>query len=1001
MATDEEKKAQAERVEEAAAINPTTGDELAEEVAAEQLVRVQSEDAEIAEGESATEIYSDIPDRLRWSEQCFLAENVEEIAKWQQNYYRREYAYIDTAIGHPSHFLNKMFDKPGSAAFTKMGPGDTSELMPLFELYKPLYLQTKGDDGAISWNFAGEVPIVFEKMAREDIEAARNPEALTSAPFDTLGISSLLGAEPSDEDAKMLEAGSALKELNDSINFSYGSDNDLPPVGYGWKSFEWSFQGSNPSEVRNDITATLTLEFQNFDQLAQIRPGEVIHPDSGKPDYQPYSLLDLLGWGVDAMDKLKEAKDDAERRKLMTDQYFQKRFEIKAVVGWHVPDHWRDASTGGTNIGSMVDSFLAPEGHDTASEALREIAGGEDQLADHAAQRALYAKALEAQKQVLYLTAIDHKFNILDIGRFTLTINYRARLEGILTQPLVDVLMTKTHKDEVNKLDKKLEIARTNCDKTLIKSLEKEYEAKVDSFRVGDLKSFIEHATSGKSWDSAAATARSGRDEDLEYKNTPEGYESLTTLIDANRSRIYTIKASGDQIVKFASGLSDPDDNGLSGFEASVGDTDPLSGLGSEGGTSSGQEQTRAALSKTTSDLEYAQEGYLVTNPDPLDELGGVIPFQNNAGDVPVQFMYLGDIIEFFAGKALSIDNFEGNERSAISPDQAKKIKVLLGPYEFESRKENDISNSVNINLADMPISVRAFTDFWYKNVIAKNRKTYPLLAFVRELIDQLVVDAMGARCKNNSGKPAASRAARVRTNFMTLPGKEKKGKLVDPLRQLYTEAYSSNGDIKIEELNKTDNENSRIYDPELAKNQTVEDQYHYLMVFVESTTPHGLGDPDPDDAKTHEQHDNERGIHHLKIHQGILKSMAFQKTDIPGYRETRMEEQMQSRQWNPYIQLSNRYNVAFETVGNTLFFPGTYVYIDPMGPGTFGVTIGSPMAENSLSAMMGFGGYHMIISSTNTINAAGFSTSVQAMWDSAGTRKRSPASPNSLKENC
>ena len=269
-------------------------------------------------------------------------------------------------------------------------------------------------------------------------------------------------------------------------------------------------------------------------------------------------------------------------------------------------------------------------------------------------------------------------------------------------------------------------------------------------------------------------------------------------------------------------------------------------------------------------------------------------------------------------------------------------------------------------------------------------------------MVDQLVVDAMGARCGIDTGKPKHSRAARVRTNFITLPGAGANKQ--DPLKHLENWAYDDNGDIWLELLNvilTTGETKNKIYDPAAAKAQHVEEQYHYLMVFVESTTPHGLGDPDPDEGRTHEQHDNDRGIHHLKIHQGILQSIAFEKTDIPGYREARMEAQVLNRQWNPYIQLTNRYNIAFETVGNTLFYPGSYVYIDPLGEGTFGASIGSPVVENSLANIMGFGGYHMIISTTNTISEAGFLTRVQAMWDNAGTRKRNPASPGTLKEGC
>ena len=49
----------------------------------------------------------------------------------------------------------------------------------------------------------------------------------------------------------------------------------------------------------------------------------------------------------------------------------------------------------------------------------------------------------------------------------------------------------------------------------------------------------------------------------------------------------------------------------------------------------------------------------------------------------------------------------------------------------------------------------------------------------------------------------------------------------------------------------------------------------------------------------------------------------------------------------------------------------------------------------------MGLGGYHMIISTTNTINAAGFKTNIRAVFDNNGTRRRNPTSPDRNKDGC
>tara|TARA_R110001592_G_scaffold108644_1_gene303410 strand:- start:1941 stop:4829 length:2889 start_codon:yes stop_codon:yes gene_type:complete len=940
---------------------------LAEEVAEAQLERVQEERDSEEDPKSA--LYSDIPDRLRWTEQCFLATHTAEISKLQSENYKREYYYVDTVSGHPAHFINKMYNKPGSHAFVEIEPGDVSELSPKFELFKPMYTFNE-EQGQSNWEFDGEVPIVFEKMAKEDILLARNSE------MPDVGSGALEGILNPDA-VKTSEMAASQPGL-----FSYGNDNDMPAAAYGWTNFEWSFQGANPSEVRNDITATLTLEFQNFDQLAQIRQATIVDPkDSSKMKTVSYSLLDLLGYGVSAMDVMNTTETNTELvEKLTTDQYFQKRYEIKAVVGWNIPAYWNEPIDDG---GSNFPWEAGAEALNNVSSELQESLGAESQgISDPATRRRKLAKSLESQEHVLFLTCIDHRFNILDIGRFTLTINYRARLEGVLTQPVVDILMTKAHRDETRDLTKRLQLARSSCDINEINKLEAEYYQQLNSIRRNDLEAFINHfVQEEKQFVSEGISSHRQDDRD------PSNFTSnLSTLDEEKRSRIYTIKANQANIVAFAAGTEEID---IAGFDAPSGNDDPLDSLGQTSSTAKASEQILAA---GETDIKAS---------DPLKNLQEIAPLESG-DDVSIQFIYLGDIIEFAAHKALQGDNYGGDEISALSPDQADRIKIVLGPYEFYPRTGDENREGIepiNINLADVPISVRAFADFWYKNVIGKNRKTYPLLTFVRELVDQLVVQAMGSRCGIETGRPSQSRAARIRTNFLTLPSKDNR----DPLKELERDAYALNGDVRIDQLNKMElsndekkellGVNNALYDAGLAKAQHLEEQYHYLMVFVESLTPHNFQGNEDDDALA--------GIPHLKMHQGILQSISFEKTDIPGYREARMEQMMIQNQWNPYIQLTNVYNVALETVGNTMFYPGSYFYLDPLAEGTFGGSIGVPTTENSLSNIMGLGGYHMIISTTNTINAAGFKTNIRAVFDNNGTRRRNPTSPDRNKDGC
>jgi hypothetical protein len=160
------------------------------------------------------------------------------------------------------------------------------------------------------------------------------------------------------------------------------------------------------------------------------------------------------------------------------------------------------------------------------------------------------------------------------------------------------------------------------------------------------------------------------------------------------------------------------------------------------------------------------------------------------------------------------------------------------------------------------------------------------------------------------------------------------------------------------------------VNNPDLVKDTKPEDIFHYIVLYLENydAAKDLTGDEDPDAAK---------GIYHLKIHQGILQSIDFSKTDQPYLRESRFFIHNK----NPLVHLSNVYNVNASMVGNTCFYPGDTVFINPIG---FGPSLGLPMTEGSLSSVMGLGGYHTIISVSNKVSRD-FTTDIVAQWTSNG----------------
>ena len=893
-------------------------EDLGEQLANAMVGLAEKTGAKDAEGKPIYDLDPDIDvstpaqqhDRLRWAEQCFLSAASKPLADLHAQYIR-PYSYVDVVDGPPNEFLNRFYNHLNASHFVEIEPGDSSELMPYFRLSKILYeVEEEEKSGKISYKYHDEIPLVFEQMAHED--------TIETHPS---GYNGQTVAENSQYEQWSGIAGSII-------------EGEPPATGYGWESFEWEYIGSNPATVKNDIKATLKLTFQDFNQLAKVRIAQ--GTQTGKPI--SYSLLDLLGYGKE-QDRKKQnfavrTKNNRE------DEYRPEFFEIKAVAGWHNHD-FRDPSLNG--------------------------------------RTARFREALKNQRTVLWLTMVDHNFDISEIGVFTLTIHYRARLAGLLTNPKADILMTPEHRSEIGKIMDDINKALKKCDNKKVQDLRQELDQKLTDSRISDLSSILDRFIASPAGDNSASLVEDNASVQKHNFKSQKTERSLTgkpysfpetrdsngyTLGDGGR--IFHVNIPSETLIGFATGV--PDATSVTNLIAELAGgkaLDPESGLNSD-------KDDRVA--KSAADTIRAETA---ANPDigNLEALREIVPYHlAGAGIVRVSFFYLGDLIEIAASMAFAENTFGQETDLNLPPETRNRIKIILGSMEFYDQD----SGAQRINLADLPISVTSFVDFWYKNVIATKRRTYPLLDFIKDVTSQLVVRAAGAECFVYNGHPLGSSPVRLRTGFVTLPGQDttKNGFVEDPLLSISKdEAYDPvNGGIKLEFINKTE--------PDLNSAATQADRgqlpiqkpvgtflrdigslergdlnrcNHYMLVFAENVIPWDLNG---DEAK-----DSERGIHHLKIHKGILHSAVFSKTDAPYLREARF----QRYSYNPLVHLSNVYDVNLEMLGNTIFYPGTYLYLNPIG---FGTSLGDPIAPGSIS---------------NHI-AQRFTTSIRARWDSNGS---------------
>jgi hypothetical protein len=334
-------------------------------------------------------------------------------------------------------------------------------------------------------------------------------------------------------------------------------------------------------------------------------------------------------------------------------------------------------------------------------------------------------------------------------------------------------------------------------------------------------------------------------------------------------------------------------------------------------------------------------------------------------------FMFLGDIVELACKNAglgrldLQSDSPVRNEGSLVFNERSyydennvdldyplKTARMLLGPMEYMDSEDR----VRKINLAQMPISFNLFRSWFIKKVIRSQRLQMSLGAFLTSLIKDVVLPALGVGMSKNR------RAPRTRHNFvsLTLPGKIS---VSGALEELLPKKQVLNTDDTLFEQQYFTKVNKMGYSSE----SLIKNSFDYLLLHI--TTHEDITVRTGDPVK-----DLNDGIYHFNIGSdvGILKSMSFTRVGVPGLAEARsMDNEILGT--DRLDQLKFPYNTDLTLIGNSLFVPGMFYYVNPSLAG-----LGSVEDSTSLAYKMNLGGYHLILKTTLTINASRFETKVE-----------------------
>lgn len=306
---------------------------------------------------------------------------------------------------------------------------------------------------------------------------------------------------------------------------------------------------------------------------------------------------------------------------------------------------------------------------------------------------------------------------------------------------------------------------------------------------------------------------------------------------------------------------------------------------------------------------------------------------------VTTPFMFMGDILD------VALNALSPKYNQYLQEDNHKIFVGDIVYYDPVDKKK------YSVNIADIPISFDLFKDWFIDNVYATQRVFYPVKEFITDFIESVVYEMFKP---NTCFVNVPSRRMKVSYSGFTFPSHDGK----DPLNPM------SKLRMRVDEV-----EENKKRSMDLSKDGKNKSYYEYLLIYG--------SDIQPTDMKANYEEDIKHGIPwmHIGRDRGLVRNIKFKRGDLPFIREARIAQGD-----TELAKLRERYTATVEMIGNNVFYPGQFVFINPST-----VTLGSVTNAQALARTIGLVGYYQIINVQNTISAGKFETTVDALWTHGG----------------
>jgi len=699
--------------------------------------------------------------------------------------------------------------------------------------------------------------------------------------------------------------------------------------GVGIKSFEWELIGTNTAEVDNNIKAKLKIFFQNFKDFVDDGALEFVNADPD-PNRAFSTLEDYLGSDsanyLDLIFRTSKFREGEGSTREFNERYYR----IKSVLGWSI-----DPALVGNGPGKLF-----------TPDAKREI---------------------ESTGTTLLLSLLAHDIDFREDGTVELTLEYHAAVESMMTSKNSNILYASRRQSAAG---------TGSSDYVTLQMIEQrlaflnDERAEIDARGEDSPDIPTEDPTSEED----CVEPYEGSDDDPggvrgwwrnrqdrgEVDNSIQRLELERRRIRAEiYNRMLTEMTRGGRMfyVDISEAWIEAEDLATASIRATNFSRDY--GPAGDSGT--------ALIGSVTGAITDAAAEDDPDDPD-IDLEGVSLPYTEPRRSYHrVHFFYLGDLID------VALDILKRND----NPEEFKDIRLVLGTLAIPGHpgRGEEVGKINLINIADIPISLNLFLNFYVDRVVSRDRSNWPLKTFLKEVFSSLIYPSLGDRCVS---MPEGSRRQLFRsnlsiTNLSAYSDADGRDRLLSAQAGSPTEIPGGDRDffgfrrVFAEDIPSMMDDAGRV---------PIEDRtlFHYIVVQASDYSTLGRDATLPDAA----EHDAAEGVYWLNIgnDRGLVKSIKFKKTDQPGLREARME-----REGTIGLgQLREKYDADVNLFGNSLFQPGQVIYLNPTVVG-----LHSTETSTRLSSILGVGGYHQIISVDNGIDENTYETVLNTKWVASG----------------